>query len=376
MTTLANSHPAAFRILSLDGGGIRGAFTAAFLADIEERLACRVCDYFDLIAGTSTGGIIAAALASGEPASKIVNFYREHGPRIFTRAKQSKGLMRGVRDWFTDRLLRRHGIDSDWLRSPKYNAGALLESLEGVFGERTIESLRCRIVIPSMDLTKGQTVVFKTPHRPDLFRDRGYRIVDVISATTAAPTYFPHATFGAGGAYVDGGVWANNPTMVALVEALRIGRECRRPRIDPIFELDSVQILSVGTGEAKCIFQPPERGGGVAWWLAGPLIELVGMSQAQGVHFQSEYVLDDRYHRVDFDLPDKSWKLDCTDVINQLIHIGHEKAVEQLASIRPTFFRARTIPYVPFDVPQSSMGDIREPKAVSCSLNDKREEYS
>src|SRR4051794_5668730 len=76
-----------FRILSLDGGGILGAFSASFLADIERRLCCRIADHFDLIAGTSTGGIIAAALAAGEPAARVVDFYKSRGPLIFTRER-------------------------------------------------------------------------------------------------------------------------------------------------------------------------------------------------------------------------------------------------------------------------------------------------
>lgn len=337
-----------FRILSLDGGGIRGAFTAAFLADIEDRLGCRICEYFDLVAGTSTGGIIAAALAAGEPASRIVQFYRERGPAIFTRPYRPRSLIGKLSRWLTNRCLRQSGIDADWLWSPKYEATALTASLEEVFGDRTMEELRhCRAVIPSVDLTKGQTVVFKTPHLPGLIRDRRFRIVDVIRATTAAPTYFPHATFGVGSAYVDGGVWANNPAMVAMAEALRIGKECRRPTLDPPVSLDTIQIFSIGTGRAPYFAKPPATGAGIAWWLA-PLIDLVGVSQAQGVHFQSGYILDDRYYRVDFDLPNGSWKLDCIEVIDQLIHLGAAKSAEHLPKIHDQFFRRPTARYLPF----------------------------
>jgi hypothetical protein len=105
-----------FRILSLDGGGIRGAFTAAFLADIERRLGCRVADHFDLIAGTSTGGIIAAALAAGEPASRVVEFYRSRGPRIFTRPEP--GRLQRVLAYLPDRLLARVGLDVQSLLAP------------------------------------------------------------------------------------------------------------------------------------------------------------------------------------------------------------------------------------------------------------------
>lgn len=210
-----------FRILSLDGGGIRGAFGAGFLACLEERLQCRVSEFFDLIAGTSTGAIIAAAVAMGEPASRIKQFYRERGSVIFRRPWERpapslwEGLKRSVRRapiWCANRRLRRFGIDYDWLLHPKYDGDELRRSLVEVFGEHTLEAVRrSRLVIPSVDLTRGHTVVFKTPHMPGLVRDRRYRIVDVLLATTAAPTYLPHATIGNGSAYVDGGIWANNP---------------------------------------------------------------------------------------------------------------------------------------------------------------------
>ncbi len=345
-----------FRILSLDGGGIRGAFTAAFLADIEERTNCRICDHFDLIAGTSTGGIIAAALAAGEPAARIVQFYRERGPAIFVRPEQWRTRIAKCRTWLANRCLRKSGIDEDWLWRPKYESGPLQDSLQDVFGDRTMEDLCCcRTVIPSVDLTKGQTVVFKTPHLPNLVRDRRFRVVDVILATTAAPTYFPHATFGVGSAYVDGGVWANNPTMVAVAEALRIGTGCHRPEIDRGVPLDSITVLSMGTGRASYFAKPPAGGGGIAWWLA-PLLELVSVSQAQGVHFQSSYILGDRYHRVDFDLPNESWKLDCVDVVDQLIHLGRDKAAEHLAGIHAKFMANRASPYVPFGTVGNTIG--------------------
>jgi hypothetical protein len=151
--------------------------------------------------------------------------------------------------------------------------------------------------------------------------------VDVVLATTAAPTYFAHATIGVGSAYVDCGVWTNNPTVMAIAEALRIAKDCRRPGIDPIIGLDTISVLSVGTGRAASFTQPPVGGGGIAWWLA-PLIELVSVSQAQGVHFECNYALDDRYCRVDFELPNGSWKLDAVGVVDQLVHLAHRITAE------------------------------------------------
>jgi uncharacterized protein len=343
-----SSTPSSFRILALDGGGIRGAFTAAFLADIEERLGAQISQYFDLIAGTSTGAIIAAALTAGEPVRRVLEFYRERGPLIFQRPSRPMTPTSRLRKWFVNKCLSKTGIDEDWLWHPKYQAQALQDSLVEVFGDRTMEDLTCsRAVIPAVDLVKGQTVVFKTPHLPGLVRDRRYRIVDVLLATTAAPTYFPHATFGIGSAFVDGGVWANNPTMLAISEALRIGKLCNRPR-DPDVDLDSISVLSIGTGRTMYFAKPPAAGGGVAWWLA-PLIELVSVTQAQGVSFESAYILDESYCRIDFDVPNGSWKLDSVDVVDELIHLGRAKAPELFADIHNRFLRSPTARYIPFE---------------------------
>ncbi|MCE9608315.1 MAG: hypothetical protein K8U03_25800 [Planctomycetia bacterium] len=169
-------------------------------------------------------------------------------------------------------------------------------------------------------------------------------------ATTAAPTYFPHAVFGIGSAYVDGGVWANNPTMVAVAEALRISNECHRPGVDNAIELSAIKVLSIGTGRAQYFAEPPTGGAGIAWWLA-PLLELVSVSQAQGVHFQAKHILNSRYHRIDFDIPNDSWKLDRVSVVDQLIHLGTAKSAEQVAQLQVPFFETSIIRYQPFDDP-------------------------
>ncbi|HVC97737.1 MAG TPA: CBASS cGAMP-activated phospholipase [Pirellulales bacterium] len=347
-----------FRILALDGGGIRGAFAAAFLACLEERLGCRTCDYFDLVAGTSTGAIIAAALATGEPASRVEVFYRDRGPVIFRRSWERPTVSRskGMKRWmgrlpirFVNRRLRRWGVDHDWLWHPKYEVDELQRSLEEVFGQRSVESIaNCRLVVPSVDLTRGQTVVFKTPHLPGLIRDRRFRIVDVLLSTTAAPTYLPQAVIGPGSAYIDGGVWANNPSMVAVAEALRIREVCRRDGVDPIFGHSQISLLSVGTGTSPYFAHPPERGGGIVWW-APQLLGLMGITQAQGVHFQCRYILNDRYERVDYSMPDDSWKLDAVGVIDQLVHIGRSSALEKIGTLKSAFYTEPTQRYVPFE---------------------------
>jgi uncharacterized protein len=347
---MKGTDPKEFRILSLDGGGIRGAFIAGFLADIEQRLQCRIGDYFDLIAGTSTGAIIAAALAVHEPAAKIEQFYRDRGPSIFTRRHPLPlGCLKGlVIDHIQQRYLSKFGLDYDNLQQSKYESAALRGALSFVFGERKIEDAKTRLLIPAVDMTRGQTIVFKTPHFPNLFRDRHYAIVDVLMATTAAPTYFPHATIEPGSAYVDGGVWMNNPSMGAIVEALKIRQEANRPDLDVAIDQESIYLLSVGTGRASYFADPPEGGAGVLWW-APHLFDVSAVAQSQGINFQAKYLLGDRAYRIDYDLPDGNWSLDRVDMIDKMVKIGHERSSEHLAELRDVFFHCRAMhPYHPF----------------------------
>lgn len=339
-----------FKILSLDGGGIRGAFTAAVLTEIERRLERPIGDYFDLVAGTSTGGLIAAAVASGVPAQQIVDFYKQDGPAVFSRRvpyrpqKRSRRLAMPVARPLTKKLT---GVELDDVLQSKYQSGPLASAMDAVFGATLVGDLRkCRLVIPAVDLTVGRTVVFKTPHLPGLTRDRHYRLVDVLLATTAAPTYFPHAELPGGGAAVDGGLWANNPSLVAYTEAMKI-RECALRECDPSFEDSEIAILSIGTGAPRYSLRPPGDDAGIGWW--GPRVfDVASISQAQGVSFQLQYLLSDRYTRVDFDLPDASWTLDSVEHLPSLVHQGGTAAHGQLTTLMGRFFSTESPDFVPF----------------------------
>lgn len=348
----------AFRILSLDGGGIRGAFTAAFLAEIERQLSHPIGEYFDLIAGTSTGGIIALALALGVPAARIQTFYCEHGPLIFKRRPSRLRWPKPVKD-VVNRALRRVGVDVDWLMHSKYEAGCLRTSLQEVFGDRTLEEAETRLLIPSIDLTNGRPVTFKTPHQPNFVRDRRFRAVEVALATSAAPSYFPHAVIEGGSAYIDGGFWANNPSIAAYVEAMKIRQVCARPA-DPIFSPDDVLMLSIGTGKPRCYAEPPPGGPGIAWWIS-PLLTIAPLSQSQGAVFQAQYLLGDRYHRVDFDMPHAPWGLDAVDKIQQLCHLGRTEAATWLGKLRETVFTDPVPRYTPIPLGDPCAGLRGEP---------------
>jgi patatin-like phospholipase/acyl hydrolase len=249
-----------------------GRITAAVLAEIEDRLDRPIGDYFDLVAGTSTGGLIAAAVATGLPATTIVDFYKQDGPTVFAPRPHyvpeqwSRQLAMPAARFALRKSL---GIPLDDLLQTKYTSAPLQKALERVFKEQLVGEIRkCRLVVPAVDVTVGRTVVFKTPHLPGLTRDRHLRIADVLLATTAAPTYFPHADLRGEGAVVDGGLWANNPSLVAYTEASKI-RECADRDCDPQFDTTEVHILSIGTGEPRYSLRPPGDRAGLGWW--GPV---------------------------------------------------------------------------------------------------------
>ncbi len=185
------------KILSIDGGGIKGLFPASFLARIEEINGRKVADYFDLISGTSTGGIIAIAMGLGLSAGEIVDFYKSYGREIFSKRKLLGGLLQGE----------------------KYDSGKLQKALENVFGERLLSESKKRLVIPAYNLANWEAILYRTSHRPN-HPDEGSKrkAVDVAMATAAAPTYFkPHYN---NGEFIDGCLWANNPINAAAVEAI------------------------------------------------------------------------------------------------------------------------------------------------------------
>ena len=337
-----------FRILSLDGGGIRGAFAAAFLARLEKELDVPITSYFDLITGTSTGGIIALALGLGEPASRITEFYEKRGPRIFTRRPPY-----AIPKWqracvgFAKRMFP--GLDADSLYRSKYDSKELRDALTEVFENKTLEdAVSSRIVIPAVDLVSGQTITFKTPHQPDFIRDRHLRAVDVALAATAAPTFFPNAVIAPGSCYSDGGLWANNPSIVGYVEAMKIRAVCRRPELDPVFTAEDVLMLSIGTGEPQYYAKPGPTDDGLLWW-GGQLFDVAGGAQSQGAHFQAEYLMGrDRYTRVDFKMPEHPWRLDDVSALPQLLHYGNQKAVDYYSKLRQTFLTITKPVYRPF----------------------------
>jgi patatin-like phospholipase/acyl hydrolase len=184
-----------------------GLYTATILAELEEITRRPIARSFDLIAGTSIGGIIALGLAAEIPAKEIKTAFEENGTRIFSARRAPTSRFGAFRD--TMRFMFR----------PKYDGVALEEAIERIVGpERRIGDLQHRIIVPTVNITKGQVQVFKTSHHPTFCRDQKLKLRDVALATSAAPTYFPLAEVG-DALFADGGLYANSPDILALHEA-------------------------------------------------------------------------------------------------------------------------------------------------------------
>lgn len=222
-----NQQPRPLRVLSLDGGGMRGTYTATYLDRVATAFATRrgvgaldIGAAFDLIVGTSTGGIIACALAAGTPLSEITALYVEHGPKIFTRP-----LPQGAFSTVSDIRKRPAALAE--------GNEALRQALESKFGATTLGDIytarNIALAIPAIEMGQHRAWVFKTPHLRSTtnHRDDRYTLIDICLATTAAPIYrsmaaVDHPDNDAGGynVFVDGGLWANSPVLVGLIEAL------------------------------------------------------------------------------------------------------------------------------------------------------------
>ncbi|MBK9080724.1 MAG: patatin-like phospholipase family protein [Rhizobiales bacterium] len=230
-----------FRILSIDGGGICGILPACILSELESRFlqGRSIGRYFDMIAGTSTGGIIALGLAHGLTAAQVRDIYMEKGGLIFP----PRGPIRRMVGWL--RQTQRYAYE----RQP------LKDELLRIFGDAALAEARNRLCIPAFEGTHGEPWIYKTPHHPDYKRDKFEKMVTVGLATAAAPTFFA-ALDNNGYTMVDGGLWANNPVMNAVVDALTC------------FEIDrrQVQVLSLGCGETTFKVDASKTLGGFWQW--------------------------------------------------------------------------------------------------------------
>lgn len=229
-----------FQILSLSGGGYRGLYTATVLADLERAIGKPIARCFDLLAGTSVGGLLALGLALEIPASSLAQLFAEHGDGIFRRQRSLFGFLKA-----------------------KYESGCLQSLLRhsDLFGDRLLGASRHRILVPAINYSSGLPTVFKTAHHPTLVTDHKRQVVDIALATSAAPFYFRRHILDHN-QYVDGGLFANAPGLVALHEAEHFLSEETQDA--------EIHLLSIGTMSSLFTVNPEGNcAGGILDWGGG-----------------------------------------------------------------------------------------------------------
>lgn len=268
-----------FQILALSGGGFRGLYTAHILAELERAAGKPLAQCFDLLAGTSVGGILALGLSAEVPAAQMRDKFGERGKAIFSNRARPK-------DWFR--------IAIDFGRSfckPKYDGVELRRTIESMLGKDTLlGNARHRVIVPAVNMTKGAIQIFKTPHHDAFVVDHTLKMVDIAMATSAAPTYFPMASI-KDALFVDGGIFANAPDFCALHEArhyLKIPHE-------------DIRILSIGTTTTGYSLSHAKGAnyGAFKWFSGGRLISTTISAQQQLTDFTLKHLLEDRYLRLD-----------------------------------------------------------------------------
>ena len=264
-----------YRIVSLDGGGIRGAYAAVLLERLEEAVPGFLAKT-RLFAGTSTGGVLALGLAAGMSPRALGALYVEKGARIFDDS------------WIDDLK------DLGGLAGADYDSANLKTALLGLFGKLTLGELPRRVLVSSFDLDNDDPDPTKRQWKPKFFHnfpgddsDAGEAAVDVAMRTTAAPTKFPSYQ-----GYIDGGVVANNPSMAALAQALD-GRNSRSER----GRLEDIVLLSVGTGASLRFIAGKTLDWGYAQWLK-PLIAILLQGSAGVADYECRQLLGRRYCRL------------------------------------------------------------------------------
>ena len=316
------------RILCIDGGGILGTFPAACLAALEHHLPKPIGSYFDLIAGTSTGGIIAIGLALGHPASELLDLYETRGPEIFDQGRGRLAdavarKLRSARQVFTS----------------KYHPGALRGVLDQFLGNRRIGDAKTRLLVPAWNPVARTVHVYKTAHHPRLRTDYRCLAADAAMATAAAPTYFPkHVTHDAAG-LTDGGTWANNPIALAVVEAHAVlGWPAHSLHILSLGCLEETygigKYAGIGTLGTKVI----------PLFMDGQSRSAMGIAKLLTGHEHDREAI----HRIDHVVPRNHYGMDDARVIPDLKSLGHAMARDRLPALEPVFFCSPANAFAPF----------------------------
>lgn len=320
---------ARFQVLALDGGGVRGIYTAALLAGLERDLGRPVTAVFDLVVGTSVGGIIALGLGAGMAPEEILTTFLAERTRIFPN---SLGWGR----------IRRPFV-------AKYRPQGLEAALRGILGQRLLGESQIPLVIPSYNLGENDVYLFKTPHHVRLRRDFRVPMWAVGMATTAAPTYFPAFPLpGDQVRLIDGGIWANNPAMVGVTEAVSMFGQ----------ELSAIRVLSLGTTSTVQARRSRLDNAGLLRWAVNPsVIDICLHGQSVGAFAEVQHLLGkDHAHRLAPSVPDQLGSLDSCNPGELVAKAAHfSRAFSPIFD--EVFGSHTTHSYVPLHGPNTHRGD-------------------
>lgn len=326
-----------FKILSIDGGGTRGLIPAKLLMELERELQKtepdkKLYEHFDLICGTSTGSIVAIAIALGIPSSDLVKFYRDHAKTIFPK-------------WFLKVIPRKIRI----LASSIYSNKPLEKILEKVFTKANggkvplLNDLKTKVCVPTFNGNDGQINVLKTKHHKEYLRDYKLPAHQVALSSSSAPVYFPPHSFSYSNEFgsgknvnmIDGGIFANNPSLIGLLEATeKLG-----------LTFSEISLLSLGTGKGKHIIKTGWKPKDIWYWLVPKprLLDIILDSQSQITEQYINFLnraceksgngFD--YLRIQYDLGGDTIDLNASSKkdLDRLEAIGDELAKNKLAEI-------------------------------------------
>jgi len=268
-------------VLAISGGGIFGVLPAAVLVELERRIGKPCSEHFQLMAGTSIGGILACGLSVGIPATQLYSLLTDRGGEIFPTP---------------DLWGKIEALDH-----PKYSAAPLEAILLDVLQNHTLQDCHTNLLVTAYSMTRGEEALFKCRRfGKGAFDDPNYLLRDVARATSAAPTYFPPANVGPINgekeALVDGGIEANNPSMLAILEA------------EKLYPGEPIRLLSLGTGRSIRTFTYDQcKDWGAADWVnpenGMPLISAMMNGPARIARYSAAYRLGREFYEIDTDLP-------------------------------------------------------------------------
>lgn len=299
-----------YRILAFDGGGVRGVVAAVVLERLFKSVP-NLIETADLLAGTSSGGILALGLASGLSPAQLRQFFETKGPGIFQHSRRV--------------------LDAEAGQAPaaRYDNAALCSELERSLGESIrLADLRQQVLVPAFDLDNEAENPAARSWRPKLFHnlpgsdDAERRIHHVALYTSAAPTYFPSAD-----GFIDGGVYANNPSLVAITHALGARLENSAPM------LADIRVLSLGNGNVAKYIPGNQHDWGCTQWLGAGLLDLINDAGLAITDLQCRQILQERYCRfAPRLLTDEPIMLDDSARLPELVDFAERLDLSKLAS--------------------------------------------